>query len=307
MSGSGVAMAVERVPLPINEGDNPYLLAVANTYNRMGKMGKAGLYIILFYIFLAVIGPYITPHDPLAPQRAADGGLAILSPPSSEYWLGTTTNARDVFSQVIIGAQTSVYIGLASAAIVVFIGANLGLISGYYGGVVDDVIMRFTDLVFGLPFLPFIIVLVSIIGPSTFNIVIGISAILWRTSARVIRSEVLSVKEEQFVDELESLGASNPRIIYKHIAPNILPLVFLYAALGLGSAVILEANLSFLGLGAPLKVSWGGMLYTAFQQGVITNAWWWTFPPGIMISIFVLGTFMFGRSLEAVANPHLDK
>lgn len=272
----------------------------------MDLMGKTGLAIMSFYFVLAIVGPYVVPHDPYEAQRNPDGSFISLDPPSSEFLLGTTYSGNDVFSQLVIGARSSVFIGLISALLVIFIGANLGLISGYYGGWVDQLIMRFTDLVFGLPFLPFVIVLVAILGSSIVNVVIAISAILWRTSARVIRSEVLSVRQEQFVKELESLGASDFRILYKHILPNVLPLIILYAAIGLGTAVILEANLSFLGLGAPLTVSWGQMLYRAFGHGVITQAWWWTFPPGIMISVFVLGIFMLGRSLESIANPELE-
>lgn len=298
-------MAVESGGRLASVRDNPYLHASVRYYRRMGLLGKAGLYIILFYIALAVFAPYLAPYEPLVSQRTAQGSLALNQPPSAQFFLGTTTNARDVLSQVIYGSRTSVFVGLVAATVTVFIGANLGLISGYYGGRVDDVIMRFTDLVFGLPFLPFVIVVVSIIGTGTLEIIIGISVILWRTSARVIRSEVLSIKEEQFVEELENLGASDPRILYKHVAPNVLPLIFLYAALALGLSVILEANLSFLGLGAPLSVSWGGMIYRAFQQGMVTYSWWWTFPPGILLSLFVLATFMFGRSLEMISDPEL--
>jgi peptide/nickel transport system permease protein len=270
-------------------------------------MGKSGFFIVLGYILLSLIGPFIAPHDPLARQRLSNGDLALAEPPSSELLLGTTVNSNDVLSQVIIGAQTSVFIGIVTASLTIFVGANIGLISGYYGGRIDDVIMRFTDLVFGLPFLPFVIVLISIIGTGVFEITIAVSTILWRSSARVIRSEVLSIKEEQFVEELRNLGASDIRILYKHVAPNVLPIILLYAALALGLSVILEANLSFLGLGAPLAVSWGGMIFGAFQRGMITHAWWWTFPPGIMISIFVLGSFMFARSLEMITDPELQK
>lgn len=293
------------VPMLGRMQNNPYIRSVVRTYSNLSWTGKAGLFIVVFYILLAVFSPYIAPYDPFTSQRFENGELALLSPPSGQFILGTNNRGYDLFSQLILGSRTSVFVGFVAAIIMVMVGANLGLIAGYYGGRVDNLIMRFTDLVFGLPFLPFVIVYISIMGQNTLNVVIGISAILWRATARVTRSKVLQIREEQFIDELKSMGVSNLRIIYRHIMPNVLPIIILYGAIGLGSAVIIEANLSFLGLGPTQTASWGRTLFKAFQTGVIADAWWWSFPPGIAISSFVLGVFMFGRSLEQTIDPEL--
>jgi peptide/nickel transport system permease protein len=224
---------------------------------------------------------------------------------SEGLYLGTTNYGEDVFSQMIISARVSVLVGLLAALIAVFIGANVALISAYYGGWIDDILMRLVDIAYGLPFLPFVIVLVFIFGTDLWNIIIVIAAILWRDSARVVRSEVLTQKQRPYVKSARAIGASDLRIMYKHIFPNVLPLVGLYAAFAVAYAIIYEASLAFLGFGDPELFSWGQMLFQAYQSGGIRYAWWWVLPPGICLMLLVMAVFFIGRSLEEITNPEL--
>ena len=285
------------------------------------RIGQAGLLMLLLIVFLGVfsrpisftmfditisIQPFsLAPHDPSTRFRFEDGSLMRLEGPSTEHWLGTTHLGRDVLSQLIAGARASLIVGSVAAFMAVFIGTNVGLTAAYLGGRVDDFLMRITDIVYGLPFLPFAIVLVAIMGQSLFWIIFAIVIILWRSTARVIRSQVLSHKNRPYVESAEAIGAGKLRIMYIHILPNVLPLAFLYAAFAVGHAVIAEASLSFLGFGPPGMVSWGGMIHTAFTENAIQTAWWWVFPPGIMIMTFVMSVFFIGRTLEMVVNPEL--
>jgi peptide/nickel transport system permease protein len=230
-----------------------------------------------------------------------------MHPPSLEYLFGTTQQGRDVFSQVVYGTRSALIVGFLSAFCIVFIGTNVGLLAGYYGGWVDTVLMRITDVFYGIPFLPFALVLVSIFRPSLMLVIAVIGFLMWRTTARVIRSQVLTLRERKFIQAARASGSSHFRILYLHIAPNILPMCFLYMAFGVSWGVLGEASLSFLGLGDPDIVSWGGILYDAFNSGGMRKAWWWTIPPGLCITLFVVGCFMIGRAYEEVINPRLQR
>ncbi len=264
-----------------------------------------GLFTLLLFFFLAIFGPYIVPHDPLMIHDLPDGRLASSQPPSLIHWFGTTTYARDVFSQIIIGARVAVIVGFLSAIATVFVGTNVGLWAGYRGGWVDDVLMRIVDITYGIPFLPFAIILVSLLGSGMWNVILVIALLFWRSTARVIRAQVLSLKERPFVWSAKAAGASDFHIVYRHIMPNVLPLVLLYTALGIGSSVLTEAGLSFLGFGNPDQFSWGITLRQAFQAGAARTAWWWIVPPGVAISLFVVAAYVVGRSIETIADPRL--
>jgi peptide/nickel transport system permease protein len=271
------------------------------------SMGKIGGCIIIFFVLIAIFAPLISPDGPFKVYRSADGRLTKLAPPSSEHWFGTDTSARDVFDQTVWGTRVAVSIGLISALCVTFIGSNIGIISGYYGGKIDDVLMRITDVAYGIPFLPLCILLVAFMRPSIWNILLAIVILFWRTSARVIRSQVLSLKERPFIWSAKAAGAGDLRIMYLHIAPNVLPLSLLYLALGVGWAVMTEASLSFLGLGDPMTMSWGYMLYNAFQSAAMRSAWWWIIPPGTSIALLVVSCFLVGRAYEEIVNPRLRR
>ncbi|GAB3019757.1 ABC transporter permease [Natronobiforma cellulositropha] len=276
---------------------------------RGDTLATIGVVIILGFLFLALFGPMLAPHDPGDNLRGEDGQLLRTDSPTETFsegaYLGTTNYGEDVLSQVIVSVRVSVFVGLLAALIAVFIGANVALISAYYGGRVDDVLMRIVDIAYGLPFLPFVIVLVFIFGSNIWNIVFVIAAVLWRDSARVVRSEVLTQKQRPYVKSARAIGASDLRIMYKHIFPNVLPLVGLYAAFAVAYAIIYEASLAFLGFGDPELYSWGQMLFQAYHSGAIRFAWWWVLPPGICLMLLVMAVFFIGRSLEEITNPEL--
>ena len=268
--------------------------------DRLGMLG--GLLIIVF-ILIAILAPFLAPYSPTESVSSPDGRVVRLKPPTGDHWMGTTSLGEDIFSQVLFGSRLVLIVGFISAACITIIGTNIGLVAGYFGGKVDDALMRLTDIAFGIPFLPFGIILVAILGASKWNIIIAISVLMWRTTARVIRSQVLSLKERPFVLSARASGASDLRILYKHIAPNILHLSFLYIPLGVGWSVTAEASLSFVGLGDPIATSWGKMLYWAFTAGAIRTAWWWVIPPGLCIGVFVTSCYLLSRAYEKMVHP----
>lgn len=269
------------------------------------RLGQIGILILLAFVLMAVFGPLLAPHDPTQINRGDDGDVLRMSEPSTDHYFGTTNQGRDVFSQTLYGARVSLIVGTFAALFAVAIGTNIGLISAYYGGKVDSVLMRITDLAYGLPALPFVIVLVFILGASFFNIILVIALIQWRITARVIRSEALSEKERPYIESAETIGASDLRIIYLHILPSVLPLVLLYMALTTAWSVLMEASISFLGFGDPQMISWGRMMNEAYSTGAIRQAYWWVLPPGIAIMLLVMSVFFIGRALEKLTNPDL--
>ncbi len=266
-------------------------------------LGMIGLTILVSIVLLVIFAPLIVPYGPNETVDRADGKAAMLLPPSAQNWFGTTNLAEDVLSQTLLGGRVALMIGLISGLCVTFIGTNIGLIAGYYGRWVDDLLMRITDIAYGVPFLPFGIILVAILGASKWTIILTITVLMWRTTARVIRSQVLSLKERPFVLAARASGASDLRILYKHIAPNILPLALLYASLSVGFGVIAEASLSFVGLGDPSTISWGRMLYFAFWAGAMRTAWWWVIPPGLCIGSLVVSCYLIARGFNSDAGP----
>jgi len=284
-----------------------YAKAFLNEFQNItqDRMGMIGLLTMGVIVFLTIFAPLLIPYGVAENVSRPDGSPAVLEPPSWRHWFGTTNLAEDVLSQTLVGGRVALMIGLVSGMCVTIIGTNIGLIAGYYGRWVDDILMRITDIAYGIPFLPFGIILVAILGASKWTIILTITVLMWRTTARVIRSQVLSLKERPFVMAARAAGASDLRILYKHIAPNILPLAFLYASLSVGFGVIAEASLSFVGLGDPSSISWGRMLYFAFWAGAMRTAWWWIIPPGLCIGALVVSCFLIARGYESVVNPKL--
>ena len=258
----------------------------------------------VFFLFAIFPGAF-THYEPMSYQYRTDRSLDALSPPSSKNWFGTTFYGRDVLSLTIAGSRVAIIVGIVSAFFIVFIGTNIGLLAGYYGGRVDDALMRLTDVAFSIPFIPFAIVLAGLFSPSLFNIIFSISILMWRTCARVIRAQVLSLKERPFVLAVRAAGGSDLRILYGHLLPNVLPLSLLYGAFGVAWSIIAEAGVSFLGFGDPLMVSWGQMIHLAFVTATIRKAWWWVVPPGLCIVLLVLSCFLIGRVIEEIVFPRL--
>jgi peptide/nickel transport system permease protein len=272
---------------------------------RADRLGTVGAVVILVAAIVAILGPWLMPHNPYESLRMADGRMAVLQRPSLEFPLGTTNLARDLLSQMIAATRTTMVIGLVSGLISIVIGANIGLIAGYYGGRVDSVLMRLTDVVYGMPFLPFIIVLISLFGRSIGFVILAIVVIVWRTSARVVRAQTLALKQRQFVTFARARGASDLRIIYRHIAPNILPLLLLYTSFNIAWAIVTEASASFLGFSDPNAVTWGSILQDLWASGYTRRAWWWFLAPSCAIVLLVSAFVFVSRAYEVVANPRL--
>jgi peptide/nickel transport system permease protein len=267
------------------------------------RLGRFGLVLLLFVTVVAIFGPMLFPFDPTdVGESAAD----IFQPPSSEHWLGTDELGRDVFAQVLAGARISLLVGLVATAISMLVGSLVGLASGYGGGKLDSVLMRVTDFFLVLPTLPLVIVLAAIFGQSLGVIIIVIGLTGWPGTARIVRSQVLSLRERQFVARIRSFGATDLRIVGVHILPNVLPLIFANTVLVIAGSILAEATLAFLGLGDPVHVSWGTMLHYAFVTGAVgRGAWWYFLPPGIGIVLVVLGFTLVGHTLDRILNPRL--
>lgn len=271
------------------------------------KMAVAGLLIIVFYCIVALVAPYIVPYAPYERLYMADGTWAQLQPPSLAHPLGTTESAHDVLSQLLLGARIAMFVGLLGAFMVAVIGTTLGVVAGYYGGWVDELLMRIVDILYGLPFIPFVIVLVTVLGASVWNIILGIALLYWLSTARVIRSEVLTLRERPYVEAAHAAGASDFRIMAVHILPNVIPLSALYAAIAVGYSIVAQASIAFLGFGDPSVPSWGVMLQRAFVTQAFSTAWWWVIPPGLSITLVVTGAYLVGRGYEEVVNPQLQQ
>ena len=228
-------------------------------------------------------------------------------PSGNRYILGTDFIGHDMLTLIFYGAQVAFIVGLLAALFGVGIGTIVGLVAGYNGGVVDTLLMRATDIFLVLPFLPVVLILDSILHPSIWTIVMVLSLLGWPGIARVIRAQVLTLKERPFVDAARVSGASDLRLIFLHIAPNVLPFSFLYMSLAVAGAIITEAALSFLGLGDATVVSWGGILSNLITQGGALSYWWWLLPPGLCITFLSLGFYLLGRGFDEIINPRLRR
>lgn len=261
-------------------------------------MGRIGAVVILLLAAVAAFGPAIAPYTAYEVVVGADWIPANLQPPSADHWLGTTATANDVFSQLLIGSRVAFVVGLSAAAIAVVVSMVIGIVSGYFGGRVDDILMRITDVALCIPTLPFALVFVAMFGPSLTNIVIVIALLFWRNGARIVRSVVLSEKEKVFVKAAKAGGASHLYVIGVHILPSILPVGLLWMTMSVAFAVMTEASLSFLGLGDPNTVSWGQMLNAAFSSGEMRHAWWWVIPPAMALALLITSLYAVGRIFE---------
>jgi len=258
------------------------------------------LYLMLLGV-LAVVGQQLTPYD-YSRVFYDNGNVMRAAAPSLSHPLGTTANGRDVLSRLIYGVQPTVITGFVGGACIIAIGMTIGVLAGYIGGWVETVLMRVTDFAYSVPTIPFAIVLVSFADVGFFTSIIVIGLILWRGSARVLRSQVLQIKERPFILASKATGSSRLRIIVKHILPNIAPMAALFFALGIGYAILVNAGLAFIGVSSPFVPSWGVMIRNAYQSGLIAQAPWWSLPPGILISLTVMSAFMIGRRFEDVTN-----
>lgn len=262
------------------------------------KGGVIGLAIVFFWVIVALFAPLISPYDPLDiefPSR--------YNAPSWEHPMGCDHLGRDLLSRIVYGSRNSLIIGLGVAGIVALIGSTLGSVSGFYGGLIDSIVMRSVDIVWCMPTFFFILTIMTIFGSGLWQIIFVMGATLWPPITKLIRAETLSVREKPFVDAAKLSGMSNFRIIFSEILPNTIYPVIVSATLQVGSAILYESALSFLGVGDPTMVSWGWLIHDALSA--LRIAWWVALFPGLAISLLVIGINLFGDGLNDALNPRL--
>ncbi|MGB9966346.1 ABC transporter permease [Halobacterium hubeiense] len=267
---------------------------------------KIGFAIIMAFVFVGLFGPYLAPHHPIEHTMRSGGSMMRLESPSTTAPLGTTSYGKDVLSQFLAGARPTLIVGLFGGIGTGVLGFLVGLTSGYFGGRVDAVLMRLTDLTFALPFLPMALVILSFVSPNIWLITVILVVFLWKMPARVIRSEVMTVKERTFVKSARARGAGHMRTMFLHVAPNVLGIGFLYTAYAFGWSIVAGASLAFLGFGDPTMTSWGRMLEQVFRAGAMRVAWWWVIPPALGIAAVTTAVFLVGRAFEELVNPELQ-
>jgi len=267
---------------------------------RKNRAAVVGLSIIIFLGVIALMAPYVTPYDPW--EINFEDKLVA---PSSKYPLGTDHFGRNVLTRIIYGARLSLTIGFVAASIAATVGTLLGSFSGYFGGKIDHILMRFTEMFMVIPTFFLNLLVIAVFGGSIWNVMAVIGMTTWPTPARLIRSQFLSLKEREFVEAARLTGASDRKIIFRHILPNAVGPVIVSASLQVAGAILTEAGLSFLGLGDIHQVTWGQMLYRALAY--IRNAWWIATFPGIAIFVTVLSFNLVGDGLNDVLNPRLKE
>lgn len=262
------------------------------------KLAVAGLIVIVFLYLVAIFAPWLTTH----PYDELTFGARNL-PPSSDHWMGTDRNGRDVFSRLVMGGRVSLATGFAAVLIVMTIGVVLGAMSGFFGGFIDAIIMRTTDILLAIPLILLLITAASLFQPglTTTIFVIGVSS--WPGAARLVRGQFISLKGQEFVTAARAIGASPWRIMRNHLFPNSLAIIIVETTLWLSYAILLEASLSYLGLGVQIPTpSWGNMLRDG-QGELLAGAWWLTFFPGLAIFITVLAFNLMGDGLRDAFDP----
>ena len=266
-------------------------------------LGRIGTGILAVAGLVAALGPMVWPFDS---AQVGSSAAAILQGPGGEHWLGTDELGRDVFSQFLTGARISLLVGLLATVIATVIGAGLGIVSGFFRGPTDTTAMAVTDFFLVIPALPLMIALAAIFGQNLLIVILVIGGLAWPRTARIVRSQTLSLRERQFVARARSLGASNARIIATNIVPHLMPLIVANTILVVAGCILSEATLSFIGLGDPNRISWGSMLHFSFVSGAIgRGAWWYFLPPGLGILVMVLGFTLVGHAVERTTNPRL--
>ncbi len=257
---------------------------------KTSKMALAGFGVILLVSLLALLAPVIAPYDPKSIGR-------VRAPPSMVHWLGTDAMGRDMFTLVLYGARISLYVGVAAVFLEILIGLAIGMISGYFGGIVDEILMRLTDLIMTLPTLPLLLVTVILFEQRNVHIIVLVMGIFgWPFMARVVRSEFLALRETTFVEAARSMGATPWRIITRHIMPNILSTIIVIGTMDIPWYIFWEATLTFLGFGDPSSPSWGVLLWRGWIHFRIE--WWIITFPGLALFFTSLGFNLFGDGLR---------
>lgn len=290
------------------EGRSPWLLAWQRL--RRDKVAMISLAVIVLVILVAIFAPvatWLTGHGPYTQYNKTGltpNGLPV--GPSRQFWLGTDDLGRDIFVRIAYGARISLLVGVVATVITVAIGVVVGLAAGFLGGLVDTLLARLIDVILSVPFLLVAVALVSITGPSLLVTILVIGFFSWASVGRIVRGQVLSLREREFVEAARSLGASNRRIMFVDILPNVLAPVIVYASLLIPVVIIVEATLSFLGLGLPPPTAdWGGMI--SDSQSYYTVAWWFVFFPGLALIITTIAFNLFGDGVRDAFDPRSDR
>lgn len=293
---SGIPTVSIRTPIAPRE----FTRAAPRDFTRI--IGTVGAVIVSTLVLIAIFAPLIAPYDP-----AIRAGTPF-SPPSAAHLLGTNDVGQDILSELIFGTRVSLMVGVVAATAAMLIGTTIGLVGGYFPRV-GGIIMRGVDVVLVLPFLPLLIVLSTYLGRSVLNTILVIAFLIWAPTARVIRSQVLSLSRRDYVTAARSMNAGDGYIIRRHVLPRTFLLAIGEFVAATSAAILLESSLSFLGLGDPLQKSWGSVLYWAQARGAfLTPAWqWWVLPPGVLIMLAALGFALLGYALEQKINPRLRR
>jgi peptide/nickel transport system permease protein len=265
--------------------------------------GVAGAGVLLLVLLVALAAPLVVPPEELSVVDATGG---VLEPPSARFPLGTDENGLSVLALTLTGTRISLLIGVAAAVLSVVIGTLVGMAAAHFGRWLSAVLLRLTDFFLVLPSLVLAIVLSTVLERGVLTIIVAIGVTAWPSTARLVRAQTLTIEARPFVERAHVLGGGHLHVLGRHVFPAVLPLVLASTTLAVGSAIVAESTLSFLGLGDPTTVSWGGMLKSALDSGAITaGAWWYLLPPGLAIVVVVLGFTLVGRALEIVVNPTL--
>jgi peptide/nickel transport system permease protein len=254
-----------------------------------------GLALVLFFLALGLLAPWLAPFKPLAT------GPHSFRPPGDPYRMGTDDLGRDIWSGVLWGTRVSIAVGLLAALASTAIGVLIGAAAGYYRGMLDDLLMRVTEFFLVIPRFFLVLVMVALFGNSLWHVILAIGILSWPVTARLVRVEFLALREKEFVESMRAAGASDLRIILRHILPNAVPPIVVSGSLQIARAILMEAGLSFLGLGDPNQISWGVMLYNA--QRFLRHAWWISTFPGLAIFLIVMGFNLVGDGLNDALNP----
>jgi peptide/nickel transport system permease protein len=271
---------------------------------RQDRLAMLGLIVLIGFALMALVAPWISPRSGLSAAQSVDNPL--WAPPSRDFPLGTDNLGRSVAAQFVWGSRVSLVVGLAATVLTIAIGSLIGITAGFFGGRLDTVLMRITDWFLVIPFLPLAIALSAVLDRSIWNIILVIGVTAWPATARLIRAQVLTVKQRLYVDRARSLGATRGYVVRRHILPNVAPLILANVTLAVPISILTETTLAFLGLGDPTHASWGKTLQEAFSAGAITrHAWWYYWPAGVGIVCVVLAFTLFGRAMEEVLDPRL--
>ena len=264
------------------------------------KAASVGAVIILTFLILAVFAPLLAPSGP----RVQVG--PVYGTPSAQHWLGLDDGGIDMLSLLFYGARISMIVGAAAALVATLVGGLIGITAGYVGGRVDGFLMRVTDYFLVIPDLVLMIVIAAIWGPGLMHIIFVIGLLLWTSTARIVRAQVMSVRERVYVKRARSLGAGHMRIVVHHVLPQIAPLLIANVVLTVAVAIFDETALAFLGLSDPTAISWGTIIEHGFlRQAVSSGAWWAIVPPGICVALLIMGCYLFGQAIEDALNPRL--